>query len=152
MAFLDELRIWFERDLRAASWDENVRIDDADPDRVELRFYTDTNEYTLTITAEGDEVPFVDATVSPRKARAGQDRRRTRRLLAPGRNRLNERAWRRLLGGIVGHELVRVHRRGATEAADEAEENPISPAAVAPKPRRANAVGAGPGRRLALRR
>lgn len=119
MASIDELRNWFERDLRFASWDENVDVDAADVTRTEVRFFTDTNEYTLTIHAEGDGEPAFDATVRPRKPRAGQTAVRSRRLLPAGRVRLNERTWRRILAGIVGLELVRVHRRQAADAAAE---------------------------------
>jgi hypothetical protein len=116
MAFIDDLRGWFEHDIRFATWDENVKVDDSDPNRISIQFYTDTNEYQLLVISEGNEHhPYVDieATVRARKARAGQAAPRARRLLPAGRNPPNLRSWRRILGGIVGLELVRVHRGGA---------------------------------------
>jgi hypothetical protein len=127
MASIDQLKAWFERDLRFATWDENIVVDHSDPNKVEIRFYTDTNEYALTLVTGGeDDSPLIDAVVRSRKARAGQTALRTRRLLAAGRNHLTERVWRRLLGSIVGLELVRVQRREAAETADEPYEEPVT--------------------------
>lgn len=122
MAAVDLLKGWFERDLKFATWDANVRIDDDDPNRIDVHFYTDINEYTLTLTPVGGDQAFVDATVTSRKARAGESMARRRRLLPPGRTRLSERLWRTLLSMIVGLELVRVQRRAAPADADEPEE------------------------------
>jgi hypothetical protein len=124
MASKEQLKAWFERDLRFATWDENALVAETGPNKTEIRLYTDTNEYVLTLLAEEDEAPSIDATVRSRKPRAGETAPRFRRLLAPGRNHLNERVWRRILGSIVGLELVRVHRREPAEGADEPHEEP----------------------------
>jgi hypothetical protein len=127
MASIDQLRAWFERDLRFATWDENIVVDNSEPNKVEIRFYTDTNEYALTLVSEDEnDSPLIDAAVRSRKARAGQTTLRTRRLLAAGRNHLNERVWRRILGSIVGLELVCVHRREGAARADEPSEEPVT--------------------------
>jgi hypothetical protein len=118
MAAVDLLKGCFERDLKFATWDANVRVDDDDPNRIDVRFYTDTNEYTLVLTPAGGDEAFVDAVVTSRKARAGQSVARRRRLLLPGRTRLTERFWRGLLATVVGLELVRVQRRAATAESD----------------------------------
>jgi hypothetical protein len=122
MASIDDLRAWFERDLRFATWDENVKVDDSDPNHVDVRFYTDTNEYTVTIFTESDGQTYLDAAVKSRKARAGQTTARVRRLLPVRQSRLNERVWRRVLGGIIGLELVRVHHGAAVAQPDEGDE------------------------------
>jgi hypothetical protein len=119
MASIEQLKAWFERDLRFATWDENTLVTKTGPNQTEIRFYTDINEYVLTLLAEDDETASIDATVRARKSRAGEAASRSRRLLAPGRNHLNERVWRRILGSIVGLELVRVHRREPAERMDE---------------------------------
>jgi hypothetical protein len=121
MASIAELKGWFERDIRFATWTENVQLDEADqPQKAEIRLYTDTNEYLLTVTTpEGEAEARIDCTVRARKARAGLHQPRVRRLL-PGHNTvLNQRTWRRLLGAIVGMELVRVRRPEASEEASE---------------------------------
>lgn len=109
MAVIDDLRSWFERDLRFASWDENVKTDIHQADKLDIRFYTETNEYLLAISVSGPDGLEVEATAKPRKARAGQDTTSVRPLLA-SRRPLNEATWRRILARIVGLELVRVHR------------------------------------------
>jgi hypothetical protein len=127
MASIEQLKAWFERDLRFATWGENAFVENLDPNKVEIRLYTDTNEYTLTLVTESaDDSPLIDATVRSRKPRAGETALRMRRLLAPGRNHLTERVWRRVLGSIVGLELVRVHRREAPERVDESDEEPVT--------------------------
>jgi hypothetical protein len=123
MAAIDLLKGWFERDLKFATWDANVHVDDRDPNKTDVHFYTDTNEYTLTLIPAGDDQAFVDATVTSRKARAGQSVARRRRLLPPGRTRLSERLWRSLLAMVVGLELVRVQRRAGPGDSDETEEH-----------------------------
>ncbi len=109
MAIIDDLKSWFERDIRGATWDDNVKVDDSDPEKIDVRFYTDTNEYILTIFPNGEDVPLVDSLVRPRKARAGLNVVPERNLLAGGQIRLTEGAWRRILFRIVGLELVRIH-------------------------------------------
>lgn len=143
MASTDELKSWFERDLKFAAWDENVKVDDSNPNRTEISFYTDTNEYLLTILSQGDDRPHIDATVKSRKPRAGQTAARLRRLLPASRTPLSERAWRRILGSIVGLELVRVHRSEAVEVPGEhGEENPTPPVrAGARRPAKAGTSG-----------
>jgi hypothetical protein len=123
MAAIDVLKGWFERDLKFAVWDANVRVDESYPNKIGVHFYTDTNEYTLTITPAGADRAFVDAVVTSRKARAGQSVARSRRLLPPGRTGLTERIWRNILASIVGLELVRVQRRAATAESVEPEES-----------------------------
>jgi hypothetical protein len=121
MAAIDDLKEWFELDLRAASWDRNVTVDDSDPANIDVRFYTDVNEYKLTI-AEDSDGAFIEATVTSRKARAGQSEARSRHLaLSVGRTPLNQRTWRRLLNAVVANELVRVQRQDAFERAEEPE-------------------------------
>ena len=119
MAAIDDLKEWFEVDLRAASWDRNVTVDDSDPANIDVRFYTDVNEYKLTITEDHDGA-FIEAAAVSRKARAGQSEARSRHLpLSVGRTPLNQRAWRRLLNAVVANELVRVQRPDALEKAEE---------------------------------
>jgi hypothetical protein len=119
MAAIDELKEWFQRDVKFATWDDNVSVDDADPSRIGISFFTDTNEYLLTILLQGDDPPHIDATVKSRKPRAGQTTSRLRRVLPASRIQLSRRAWRRILGGIVGLELVRVQRGEAAARPDE---------------------------------
>jgi hypothetical protein len=121
MAAIDDLREWFELDLRAASWERNVTVDDSDPANIDVRFYTDVNEYRLTITEDSDGA-FIEAAATSRKARAGQSEARSRHIpLSVGRTPLNQRAWRRLLNAVVANELVRVQRQDVLEKADEPE-------------------------------
>ena len=119
MASIDDLEAWFERDIKFATWAESVRIDEADPGKLEIRLYTDTNEYLLTVTRQDEELPRIDCVVRARKARAGLPNPRVRALLRGPNLRLNERVWRRILGAIVGMELVRVHRREVPERSSE---------------------------------
>jgi hypothetical protein len=129
MAAIDDLRAWFEHDIRSSTWDENVKVDDSDPSRVDIRFYTETNEYQLIIFTEGDErAPYVniEGFVRARKPRAGQTSPRVRRLLRTGLNQPNQRTWRRILGTIVGLELVRVHRDRARVAAPDRRAEDVS--------------------------
>jgi hypothetical protein len=125
MAAIDVIKGWFERDLRFATWDANVCVDDRDPNKMDVHFYTDTNQYTLTIIPAGADRVFVDAIVTSRKARPGQSVARRRRLLPSGRTRLTERLWHNILGTIVGLELVRVQRRAATAEQDDPEESVV---------------------------
>ena len=120
MAELDDLKAWFERDIRSATWAENVKVDESQPDKIEVSFYTDTNEYRLAFVTEGDKAPRLDATVRSRKPRAGQTTSRVRPLVAVRPDQSNERIWRRILGAIVGLELVRVHRQEASDQAEQA--------------------------------
>ncbi|HEV2300805.1 MAG TPA: hypothetical protein VGR91_04475 [Stellaceae bacterium] len=112
MATIEDLKGWFERDLKSASWDENVEFDDSDPNDVTIRLYTQTNEYTLRVVPREEGIPRLNCTVRSRKPRAGLPAAPPRQLLRNPQfpNRLNERTWRRLLGAIIGFELVRVHR------------------------------------------
>jgi hypothetical protein len=116
MASLDDLKAWFERDVQFASWNNNVRVDQADPRTWLVRFYTDTNEYCLRITERDDGTGRINGTVRSRKPRAGLSGSRARPLLPEAPLRLNEWTWRRTLAAIVGAELVRVHRREPVEA------------------------------------
>jgi hypothetical protein len=118
MAILEDLRTWFERDIRFATWGENVKVVESQPDNFEVLFYTDTNEYRLTLVTEGDDPPRLDATVRSRKPRAGLTTSRVRPLFPARPGQSNERIWRRILGAIVGLELVRVHRQEAGEAGE----------------------------------
>ena len=142
MALTDQLKAWFERDVRFATWDENVKVDDSDPNSIDVRFYTDNNEYILAVSAaeDGGE-PYIDVTVNARKPRAGQTAVRTRRILPAGRGRLDAGTWRRLIGSVVGLELVRVQRRESADAMGESDkENTPSPARGGkPKPARTHA-------------
>lgn len=110
MASIDDLKSWFERDIKLATWAENVRFDAVDTGKLEIHLYTNTNEYILTVTGQNEEMPAVECAVQARKARAGLPSPRVRRLLRGRNHRLNERVWHRILGAIVGTELVRVHR------------------------------------------
>ena len=112
MATIEELKGWFERDIKSASWDENVEFDESDPGNLTIRIYTQTNEYTLRVVAREEGIARLNCTVRSRKPRAGMPAAAPRQLLRNPQfpNRLNERTWRRLLGAIVGFELVRVHR------------------------------------------
>ena len=118
MAGIDDLREWFEHDLRAANWERNIAVDDSNPANIDVRFYTDVNEYKLTITEDSDGA-FIEATITARKARAGQSEARSRHIpLSVGRTPLNQRAWRRLLNAVVANELVRIQRQDASEKAE----------------------------------
>ena len=121
MATVEELKGWFERDLKSASWDENVEFDDSDPNNVTIRLYTQTNEYALRVVPREEGIPRLNCTVRSRKPRAGLPAAQPRQLLRNPQfpNRLNERTWRRLLGAIVGFELVRVHRADKAEKAEK---------------------------------
>jgi hypothetical protein len=119
MAAIDDLKTWFDRDIKFATWAENVRVDDSDPGQLEVRFYTDTNEYVLTITPLETETFRVECVARARKPRAGLSAPRTRPLLRGPRHRLNERVWHRILAAIVGMELVRVHRPAEPEESNE---------------------------------
>jgi len=131
MAAIDDLKEWFELDLRAASWDRNVTVDDSDPANIDIRFYTDVNEYQLTITEDHDGA-FIEATAISRKARAGQSEARSRHLpLSVGRTPFNQRAWRRLLNAVVTNELVRIQRQDMPEKAEEPEQHRPARAAAA---------------------
>jgi hypothetical protein len=143
MAILDDLKTWFERDIRFATWGENVKVVELEPDKFEVFFYTDTNEYRLTLVTEGDDPPRLDATVRSRKPRAGQTASRVRSLLPARPGQSNERIWRRILGAIVGLELVRVHRQEAGEAAE-----PVSAAGEGAELRRRRNRPGGRRRRL----
>jgi hypothetical protein len=123
MASIDQLKAWFERDLRFATWDENVLVEHTGTGATEIRLYTDTNEYALILVDDGAGALLADAMVRSRKPRAGLQDARMRRLLAEGRHQLNERVWRRILGCIVGLELVRVHRRDPARVTDEGNES-----------------------------
>jgi hypothetical protein len=117
MAAVDKFKAWFERDIRGATWDDNVVVDETDPEKAVVIFYTDTNEYTFMISFASPDVPQIEATVKPRKARAGQSVPRERNLFA-GRLRMNERVWLRIMGTIVGLELVRIQRRSEADKAE----------------------------------
>ncbi len=119
MASIDDLETWFERDIKFATWAENVRIDEADPGKLEIRLYTDTNEYLLTVTPTGRGIAShrLRGTGKEGESRAAEPAGAS---VAAGPNlRLNERVWRRILGAIVGMELVRVHRREVPERSSE---------------------------------
>ena len=122
MALIDDVKTLFENDVKFADWEENVKIDDSNPNKVEVRFYTDSNEYVLTVsTAEDNQEPIIDAIVNARKPRAGEETGRSRRIWPAGQRRLNTRTWHRLVASIFGLELVRVQQRresaGATARA-----------------------------------
>jgi hypothetical protein len=119
MASIDDLRTWFERDIKFATWAESVQVDETGAGTLEIRLYTDTNEYLLTVTPVDGGAPHIDCVVRARKARAGLLSPRARALLRGSNLRLNERVWSRILGAIVGMELVRVHRREAPERSSE---------------------------------
>ncbi len=113
MATIEDLKGWFARDIKFAEWDENVELDESDPNSAVIRFYTATNEYALKIVPREEGIPRLNCTVRSRKPRAGMPAASPRPLMRNPQfpNRLNERTWKRLLGAIVGFELVRVHRR-----------------------------------------
>jgi len=119
MASIDDLMAWFERDIGSGAWAENVRVDEPTPGIYEVHFFTDTNEYLLTITCDSMAESRVDCVVRARKARAGLANPRTRPLLRPSNRRLSERIWLRIVCAIVGMELVRVHRRETIQAPKE---------------------------------
>ncbi len=126
MAVIDELKALFERDVRFATWDENVKVDDSDPNNIDVRFYTDTNEYMLTISILADGDHNLDLSVRPRKARAGQAPGKARRILPAAHHRLDARTWRRMIGNIVGLELVRVQKRDPMELTSETLKEPAA--------------------------
>jgi hypothetical protein len=120
MAAIDDLQAWFEADLKLANWEKNVKVSGFDPNVIDVRLYTDVNEYVLTITEESDG-SYIEASVKSRKARAGQDAPRTRHIpLSMGRAPFSQRIWRRLLNSIVAIELVRVQHPDASERVSEA--------------------------------
>ena len=110
MAVIDDLKALFERDIRFATWEENVKVDESDPNNIDVRFYTDVNEYVLIISLLENDKHSLDISVRARKPRAGQSEVRARRVLSATHDQLDMRTWRRLVGGIVGLELVRVQR------------------------------------------
>jgi hypothetical protein len=124
MATIDDLKEWFERDVKFATWEENVRVEASAAETV-VRLYTDINEYVLTISPQG-EGALLDCAVRSRKARAGLAEPRFRPLWNGQRRQLAEWSWRRLLGAIVGLELVRVHRPAAAERGGERAQPPRS--------------------------
>lgn len=126
MALLDDLKTRFERDVKGATWIENVHLaDGSDPGTVEVRLFTNTNQYLLTFSSQEGELR-VDCQMQARKARAGLPSPRLRRLL-PGRtHRFNEKTWRQILAAIVGMELVRVHRRERAESSGEMTSEPFA--------------------------
>jgi hypothetical protein len=130
MAVIDELKALFERDVRFATWDENVKVDESDPNNIDVRFYTDTNEYMLTISILADGDHNLDLSVRPRKARAGQAPGKPRRILPTAHHRLDARTWRRMIGNIVGLELVRVQKRDPMDPANETQKEPLAGAAA----------------------
>jgi hypothetical protein len=134
MAAIDDLKAWFEHDIRFATWDENVKVDDSNPNKIDVRLYTETNEYQFTILTEGDDRgPYIniEAVVRARKPRAGQAASRVRRLLSAGLNRPNLQTWRRILGGIVGLELVRVQHAGGAVPGKDPDQDKVSGQAAA---------------------
>ena len=132
MASNDNLKTWFERDIKFATWSESVQVDESDPGKTVIRFYTDTNEYQLTLTPQENEAaPRFECAVRARKARAGLAAPRVRHLWRGRPHRLNERMWRRFLGAVVGLELVRVHRSETAEKATEEGDQALEPAAAA---------------------
>lgn len=126
MAVIDELKALFERDVRFATWDENVKVDESDPNNIDVRFYSDTNEYMLTISILADGDHTLDLSVRPRKARAGQAPGKSRRILPAAHHRLDARTWRRMIGNIVGLELVRVQKRDPMESTSETLKEPLA--------------------------
>src|SRR5262245_52932502 len=131
MATIDDLKTWFERDIKFATWEENVQVENSDPAKLELRLYTDTNEYLITITPQEEDSPRIDCSAKSRKSRPGINSPRVRQVLGGRPRRLNERVWRRILGAIVGVELVRVHRPDATEKGSPETEERTEDEAVA---------------------
>ena len=120
MATIDDLKAWFERDIRFATWDENVQTESGDGKRINLKFYTDINEYAISIEVQEDGNAQISGTAKSRKARPGLAESRVRQLVRKPAKPLTPGVWRRLLGAIVGLELVRVRRREAAEQiADE---------------------------------
>jgi hypothetical protein len=134
MASIDDLKTWFERDLKFATWDENIQVDEFEEKKIAIKFYTDVNEYMLEAEQRDDGDVLVSGMARSRKPRAGMTTSRVRHLL-PAPKPLNAHVWRRILGAIVGLELVRVRRRETAEAAaepavDAAVEPAAEPAAV----------------------
>jgi hypothetical protein len=122
MASIDDLKAWFQRDLRFATWSENVQVNDATEKKLSIKFYTDVNEYMVNAELRDDGNVYIIGLAKSRKPRAGHAVSRVRHLLPEPAKELNPRIWRRLLGAVVGLELVRVHRRDAPD--QEAEPAP----------------------------
>ncbi|HXU21611.1 MAG TPA: hypothetical protein VN788_13590 [Verrucomicrobiae bacterium] len=123
MAAVDQLKLLFDRDLKFARWEENAKIESSDPNNVDVRLFTETNEYQFVIENGGTGVPQVTVTVRPRKPRAGQRETRKRHLLTLPQP-LNEITWRRVLARIVGLELVRV-QQDKSDASEQRTDNHI---------------------------
>ncbi len=136
MAVIDELKALFERDVRFATWDENVKVDESDPNNIDVRLYTDTNEYMLAIAILADGDHNLDLSVRPRKPRAGQAAAKPRRILPVAHHRLDARTWRRMIGNIVGLELVRIQKRDPADSSNEIAKAALPAAATKTRPGR----------------
>lgn len=126
------LRVWFERDIRHyANWERDVLVlpvqrectqsrdnwlrltsgpEPVVPEgsqEVRVRFYTESNEYSISAIVHPDGNSYLGCTTWARKTRAGEDHPRGNDL--PD-GPLTEETWRRILAAIVGYELVKVHR------------------------------------------
>jgi hypothetical protein len=97
-------------------------------DCVRIRLYTETNCYAIVAKDRGDPVgelknAYLGCIASTRKPRAGEDWTRGNDL--PD-GPFSEETWRKILGAIVGYELVKVHVKQEGDVVD----GPV--AAVAP--------------------
>lgn len=75
----------------------------SEEDTIRIRLYTEKNEYCIVATVDG----YLGCIGSSRKPRAGEDWTRGNDL-ADGD--FSKETWNRILGDIVGYELVRIHR------------------------------------------
>ncbi len=123
MASIKDLKAWFDRDLKFAKWDESILVENSKEEEIAVRFYTNVNEYMLEAQQREDGHVYVSGTARSRKPRAGMTTSRVRQLL-PTPRPLNAHVWRRILGAILGLELVRLHRKEAAQPAAEASAAP----------------------------
>jgi len=75
--------------------------------RIRILFFTRANRYSIVASFVGRGEPYLGAQVSSRKPRAGEDWTRGNDL-ADGL--FSEGTWNRILGDIVGSELVDIQR------------------------------------------
>ncbi len=98
----EQLIEWVEQ-MKYGYRDSDLYLHEENDKTIRIRLYTLTNVYFIVATSTG----YLGATVSSRKSRAGEDWTRGSDL-ADGE--FSKETWFAILGDIVGHELVKIHR------------------------------------------
>jgi len=116
MVSVNDVQKWFE-ELRYANWKDNVDVKEdsangclGQPSKFSLRFnvYTDNNKYRISAQYDASKnLSYLGCIAESRKPRAGEENCRGNDL--PD-GKLNKETWNRILGAIVGYELVKVHK------------------------------------------